>query len=144
MPPMTAKDALDTGFPLMTEFANANKCDSYILALYDDMSQLVDSRKIEGSADIVYKVLEAKAHEVNATGKKNEAATPTVSFMCCQFLCIIMGCRSRTDTMGAAPFTYEDDQKRTINGVLTISGGTSAQDGDILDQILTELATKQE
>ena len=133
----SAKDALDVALPAMTEFAKANKCDAYVVAVFDASSTLVDSRRVEGSPDIILKILRAKALEVKASGKKNAGATPMPVFMCCHLPCILC-CGMPTTTMGAAPFTYVDDAGAVVDGVLAVSGGTSAQDGELLDAMLAQ------
>ena len=59
-------------------------------------------------------------------------------FMCCHLPCILC-CGMPTTTMGAAPFTYVDDAGAVVDGVLAVSGGTSAQDGELLDAMLAQI-----
>ena len=122
----TAKDALDVALPAMAEFAKANKCDAYIVAVFDTSSKLVDSRRLEGSPDMILTILRAKALEVKASGKKNQGDTPVPVFMCCHLPCILC-CGMPTTTMGAAPFTYVDDAGAVVDGVLAVSGGRGAR-----------------
>ena len=76
--------------------------------------------------------------EVKAAGKKNAGATPVPVFMCCHLPCILC-CGMPTTTMGAAPFTYVDDAGAVVDGVLAVSGGTSGQDGELLDAMLAQI-----
>ena len=111
----SAKDALDVALPAMTEFAKANKCDAYVVAVFDASSTLVDSRRVEGSPDIILKILRAKALEVKASGKKNAGATPMPVFMCCHLPCILC-CGMPTTTMGAAHSNGSSPRARCPRG----------------------------
>ena len=72
-------------------------------------------------------------------GGGGHANNPTFMFQVCCHLPCILCCGMPTTTMGAAPFTYVDDAGAAVDGVLAVSGGTSVQDGEILDAMLAQL-----